>query len=232
MAFLIGIVGFLIFVLGARWFLTATPQQIRQVLKWSALIIGTGVIVFFAITGRVWVILVMLGCGMIWFLSGAPKKRISSQKQGDLNGENYALLQGENRSEETKTIEIFYEDQIVKGRIKTGPFAGRPLSSLCLAEGLALLFFLRDDFPSHELAEKWMDSSFPLWRSFLAAQERGAEMNKEDAARFLGVANGADSLEIEAVFSRMMLLLHPDQGGSDLLARLAFQARDVLLSAL
>jgi hypothetical protein len=62
-----------------------------------------------------------------------------------------------------------------------------------------------------------------------AAQPRGSAMTAEEAYEVLGLGPEASRDDIVAAHRRLMVRLHPDQGGSTYLAAKINQARDVLL---
>lgn len=62
-----------------------------------------------------------------------------------------------------------------------------------------------------------------------AARPAGEGMTRAEAAAMLGVAEGASSEEVQAAFRRLMLRVHPDQGGAPGLAAQLNAARALLL---
>jgi hypothetical protein len=62
-------------------------------------------------------------------------------------------------------------------------------------------------------------------------QPRSSGMGRAEAASVLGVGEGATRAEIEAAYRRLMLRVHPDQGGAAGLAAQVNAARSVLLGS-
>jgi hypothetical protein len=83
----------------------------------------------------------------------------------------------------------------------------------------------------------WLGGSILLTAAFwllTSARRRrtpaAAGMGRREAAATLGVAESAGRDEIEAAYRRLMFRVHPDQGGSAVLAAQINAARDMLLS--
>jgi len=128
----------------------------------------------------------------------------------------------------------------MEGRCLKGRFAGRMLSSLSETELLVLLEELRaTDAQGASLIEAYLDRRAPGWREGRveeAAKEqarapRGGRirMSREEAYEVLGLKKGASEDEIRAAHRKLMMKLHPDQGGSTYLAARINEAKDVLL---
>jgi hypothetical protein len=63
-----------------------------------------------------------------------------------------------------------------------------------------------------------------------AGPPRGGRMSADEARSILGVSSDATTEEIQAAYTRLMRLAHPDKGGTSGLAAQLNAARDRLLS--
>jgi hypothetical protein len=127
----------------------------------------------------------------------------------------------------------------MEGRILKGQFTGRTLSSLSDGDLLVLLEELRGfDEQGTVLIEAYLDRRAQGWREgpedaarAEARQPQSARgrMTREEAYEVLGLAKGANEDEIRAAHRKLMMKLHPDQGGSTYLAARINEAKDVLL---
>jgi hypothetical protein len=121
----------------------------------------------------------------------------------------------------------------IDGVVKAGAFTGRPLSTLGEVEVRALL----------AEAEASDPDGAALLRAYLARRYAGAgqgghagaasppqgAMSEDEALAVLGLARGATPDEVRAAHKRLMVKLHPDQGGSSWLAAKLNAARERLL---
>lgn len=126
----------------------------------------------------------------------------------------------------------------VTGRVVAGPLAGRTLDSLDRADSLALVRVLAANDPNAlRLFAIHLDRRFPGWREDLQGgadagtgnKARPGVMTHEEAQKILGLGPGADEAAIREAHRRLILKLHPDVGGSDALAAMVNEAKDVLL---
>jgi hypothetical protein len=125
----------------------------------------------------------------------------------------------------------------MSGKVLRGRFAGRQLNDLDRASLLALAAEMRSDLRSRGLLEQYLDRRFPGWREDVerdgAARARrpadAGAMTDQQAYEILGLAPGAGEAEIRAAHRRLMMRVHPDQGGSTFLAAKLNQAKDWLL---
>jgi hypothetical protein len=144
----------------------------------------------------------------------------------------------------------------VRGSVKNGPYAGRDLGSLGQDELLELLAEAHGiEAQSASLLEAYLDRRFPDWREPRAGASGGGggggwgrrqesaggpgrerargngngDMDEAEALEVLGLERGAAPEEIKQAHRRLMAKLHPDSGGSNLLATQINRAKDILL---
>ncbi len=147
-------------------------------------------------------------------------------------------------------MELDHDSGRMDGKVLSGPFAGRALSQLADRE----VFELLDAFQSEgareaALIEAYLDWRIPGWRDQASQEEggqtrgfagagpqepprgraRSSRMSVEEAYAVLGLDKGASEEEIRQAHRRLMMKLHPDQGGSTYLAARINEAKDVLL---
>jgi hypothetical protein len=122
----------------------------------------------------------------------------------------------------------------IDGTVRRGQHEGQLLSRLGLPVLLELLETARrDDPPSVDLLEAYLDRREPDWRRSAAGARApptaGAAMDEATALGILGLPAGASADEVKAAHRRLMAKLHPDHGGSTFLASQINQAKDFLL---
>jgi hypothetical protein len=150
---------------------------------------------------------------------------------------------GQKSGVRTETLEMVldHDSGRMEGRCLKGRFAGRALSSLRDAEVLELLEDISGtDQQGARLLEAYLDRRSQGWRDRRsgcgsreeARQPRHQEgrMSGKEAYDVLNLKPGATEAEIRAAHRRLMMKLHPDQGGSTYLASRINEAKDVLLS--
>ena len=87
--------------------------------------------------------------------------------------------------------------------------------------------------------EAYLERYYPDWREGEAFEEGGASnrssgrsgsaMTTEEAYEILGLEEGASEEAVREAHHRLMVRIHPDQGGSNWLAARINEARDILL---
>ncbi|HEX9489202.1 MAG TPA: DnaJ domain-containing protein [Stellaceae bacterium] len=149
------------------------------------------------------------------------------------------------RSSEVETdyirMRLDHDSGTMSGLVRRGPFQGRRLDELTQSELLALWRQCRvEDEAGANLLEAYLDRLLPDWR--VAAQRAGSAgggktsprpadaMTRAEAYEVLGLSWGAGETEIREAHRRLMMKLHPDQGGSTYLAAKLNRAREVLLA--
>jgi hypothetical protein len=139
-------------------------------------------------------------------------------------------------------MELDHDSGRMDGRCLSGGFAGRTLSSLSDGEALALLGEFRSGGAREAaLIEAYLDWRLPGWRdkeeeaakasngASGRRSARGTRMSREEAYAVLGIGAGAGDDEIRKAHRRLMMKVHPDQGGSTYLAARINEAKEVLL---
>jgi hypothetical protein len=235
-AFLAGLAALLILIAGARLLAAADPQKLASGTRMAGGIALLLVAAFLLARGALplAIPLAFFGLALLglpvrsWFGSGGPFATRKSPGQ---------------RSEvHTDALEMVldHDSGEMEGRCLKGRFAGRMLSSLSDAELLVLLEELREaDSQGAALIEAYLDRRGAGWREGRteeatkeqARAPRGGRtrMAREEAYEVLGLKKGASEDEIRAAHRKLMMKLHPDQGGSTYLAARINEAKDVLL---
>ncbi|HKW53088.1 MAG TPA: DnaJ domain-containing protein [Stellaceae bacterium] len=137
-------------------------------------------------------------------------------------------------------MRLDHDSGAMSGIVRRGVFAGRRLDELTRSELLALWRQCRvEDEPGSNLLEAYLDRLMPDWRA--EAQRAGSTgggkggarsadaMARAEAYEVLGLSAGASESDIREAHRRLMMKLHPDQGGSTYLAAKLNKAREVLL---
>lgn len=125
------------------------------------------------------------------------------------------------------------------GTVKRGTFTGKRLGELTRDQVIELLLECRTtDAQSAALLETYLDRVHGAdWRGTAEQSEqeavrpppRDGRMTREEALQMLGLNPGATEAQIKQAHHRLMMKVHPDQGGSDYLAAKLNEAKDLLL---
>lgn len=137
-------------------------------------------------------------------------------------------------------MELDHDSGHMEGQCLSGRFAGRQLSTLSDREAMEMLAELHQDgAPEAAVMEAYLDWRLPGWRDQESDETkqagagrrraRGNRMSAEEAYAVLGVGPGASDDDIRQAHRRLMMKMHPDQGGSTYLAARINEAKEVLL---
>jgi hypothetical protein len=146
-------------------------------------------------------------------------------------------------------MELDHDSGHMEGKCLSGRFAGRVLSSLSDHQAMELLAeFHREGAQEAALLEAYLDWRLPGWRDQESAEDwrargfaeegatepprgraRANRMSAEEACAVLGVGKTASEEEVKQAHRRLMMKMHPDQGGSTYLAARINEAKEVLL---
>jgi len=138
-------------------------------------------------------------------------------------------------------MELDHDSGQMEGKALSGRFAGRPLSTLSDKEAMELLDELHQEgVPEAAVMEAYLDWRLPGWRgqdqgpterakTGRGRRARGTRMSTEEAYAVLGIAPGASEEDIRQAHRKLMMKMHPDQGGSTYLAARINEAKEVLL---
>jgi putative nucleotidyltransferase with HDIG domain len=121
--------------------------------------------------------------------------------------------------------------------VRRGRFHGRKVDAMLYADVLLLLDECRRTEPaSARLLEGHIEALRARERQARKGPERPASsgrnergMSRDEAEQILGVQPASGPREIKEAHRRLMLKIHPDQGGSNYLASKINQAKDLLL---
>ena len=228
-----GVMVLVAFLIAGRAFVSADPETVKRVLQWTGGIAGA-ILVILAIDAGLGIIVVIAGLGVAWYLfRDRLKLGASSRSSGQVSEVETDYLR----------MTLDHATGTMTGTVRKGRFQGRRLEELDNRSLIALWREVRADDPaSVRLIESYLDRFMPDWREMARASASSgangsehpagaAPMTAEEALRILGLKPGASADEIKAAHHRLMLKIHPDQGGSDALAAQVNRAKDVLLGA-
>lgn len=216
-----------------RSFTRADPAFLARALKIGGLTLLAAALGFLLVTGRVSIATLIL--------FGIPAALMLHRRYSRLATASASEAPGAGGRSSLETpwlsISLDHDSGAVEGQVKRGRFADRALSSLSVAELVALLAECRADAESASVLEAYLDRVHGTgWRQGgeaggADAPPRGSKMTREEAYAVLGLRPGAGEEDVQAAYHRLMKKLHPDQGGSDYLAARLNEARDLLLGS-
>ena len=229
--FIGGLCVFVAATLLGRWFLQADPRVLAKVARWVAISGGLAFALFILLSGRFALLfpiaLIALPFVRRFLTQGRMWPRTNPTP-------------GQTSSVETEYLEMTldHDSGNMSGRIKRGAFVGYMLDELSREELIALLHeCVSADPEAAQLVEAYLDRMQDGWRDedVSAGRARGADglsgatMTTDEAYQILGLEPGSSHDEVRNAHHRLMLKIHPDQGGSTYLATKINQAKETLL---
>ncbi|MGD2131551.1 MAG: DnaJ domain-containing protein [Maricaulaceae bacterium] len=222
--FLLG-VGLLVIVLVAgRWFVNADPRMISRGIVGigSALAIALGALLTVRGAALIGGPLVLVGLGGLFpWMNLAGRSRPSPGGVSEVDTD-------------TVRMTLDRDSGAMDGVIKRGAHEGRRLSELDQTEVRALLEEARAGDPDGAaLLDAYIARRFGgegrTQGERAAPPGAASAMTEEEALSVLGLSQGASAEDIRAAYKRLMVKLHPDQGGSGWFAAKLNAARERLL---
>jgi DnaJ domain len=228
--FVIGIVALGLVVLLGQAFIAADPRALARSLRYlvATILIAIGAILFLAERWGLALPLIFAGVSALTMGRIGPLDLGAGRRSsGSASTVRSAYLE----------MRLDHDSGTMNGRVTAGAFAGRGLDDLGDGELVRLYREVARDGESQALLESYLDRRIPGWREDVegdaAAGAGGAAdagpMTDQQAYEVLGLASGASEAEIRAAHRRLMMRVHPDQGGSTFLAAKINEAKDRLL---
>jgi DnaJ domain len=243
--FLAGCAVLLLLLIGGRFLVRVDPRRLATVIRKTGGVAALAVAGFLLMRGALPIAiplavfgLALVGGRNVLGFSGRPFG--SAQKSP-----------GQKSQVRTDKLEmqLDHDSGHMDGRSLSGRFAGRALSSLSDREAMELLAELHSAGAREAaLMEAYLDWRLPNWREQASADEwqprgfaegehteaprgraRPNRMSVEEAYAVLGVKKTASEEEIKQAHRKLMMKMHPDQGGSTYLAARINEAKEVLL---
>lgn len=242
---LLFIVLIIIAVIGWFW-IRSLPAARRRPALVTLLLLGVLLmVILLALAGRFYLVIALLA-GLLPFIKRLVPGLIMGRvlRAMKMPGGRAQASAGNQSRVTSQVLEMTldHDSGDMTGKVLDGPLADRLLADLSESEFIQLLQFCREtDEDSARLLESYLDRRFgDSWRDDDTAepdaqheraqgQQRSGPLTEQEALEILGLKPGASRDEIVDAHRRMMQKMHPDRGGSDYLAALINQAKDVLL---
>ncbi|MGH8646165.1 MAG: DnaJ domain-containing protein [Gammaproteobacteria bacterium] len=239
---LVALAATLVVIVAWRWFLRTPPAVIAKHLRQVLLALGAVALLFLAGTGHLNWLLALLGALLAMAIRLLPLLRFAPllqrlwrqiRPQGGVRGDPHRS------TVDARYVRMWLEHGSgeIDGEVLAGPFAGKRLSALDLADLVNIYRHCRaNDADSAALLQSYLERVYgEEWKTTAStdagreSQPGRASMTPEEAYAVLALAPGASKVQIIAAHRRLILRLHPDRGGSDYLAAKINQAKDLLL---
>ncbi len=228
--FLLGLVLLVVFIASAKNFVRANPADLAQSIRTYGGILLLVLAGVFAFTGRFALAIPAFGFGVS--LLGLAGLR-------NLSGYNPQKSAGQRSRVRSAMVEMELDHDTgdLSGTVLAGGFQGRRLEDLSDEELKSFWQEAHQDEQSLKLVEAYLDRRLAGWREDFepdgadrqGSAARSGPMTDEEAYQVLGLTPDAGDAEIRSAHRRLMMRVHPDQGGSSFLAAKINEAKDTLL---
>ncbi len=216
------------------------PKSKQRRFRNRALLIGGGIIVFFAlITGKLHPLFAAVAALVPLAYRAMGLFHTFNTIRGFTNrmkaGASPGPTPGQTSEVETAFLRMRLDHDTgeMDGTVLQGRYEGCTLHGLDLEELLELLNECRPDRQSSAILAAYLDRVHEGWRKRRGSSPGPSSdgMNEDEARAVLGVGPDATREEIVQAHRRLMQRLHPDRGGSDYLAAKLNAAKDLLMGA-
>lgn len=213
-----------------RLFLTTPPAVLAKVIRYSSgllLVLGGAALLF---TGQAAFAIPIIFAGI------AILRGLGFRGQTPWGARKSPGHQSQVRSAAIE-MTLDHDSGNMDGTVIDGLYEGSRLSDLGMPQLLELVTAYEHDTESLILLETYLDRVYPGWRDDRdgdAGARQGASpgsgsMSTQEAYQVLGLEPGASKAEVRAAHRRLMKQVHPDRGGSAILAAQINEAKERLL---
>jgi hypothetical protein len=225
-----GVAILIVLVVFGRAFVATDPRMLVRTIRYG---VGIVLIAF----GAVMLLAERWGFALPLIAAGISAITIGRIGPIDLGGGQRSRGTRSSVRSAVLDMTLDHDSSTMTGVVTRGAYAGRSLADLDEAALGQLHRELAADSESLALLEAYLDRRIPGWREDFEADAtagtRGpansGPMTDQEAYQILGLAPGASEAEIRAAHRRLMMRMHPDQGGSTFLAAKINEAKDRLL---
>jgi len=231
--FVLGLCVFVAVFLAAKWFVNADPKAVVRALRWTLFGLFGGGAVFLAVSGRIPLAIPLVLVGLSFLRRWRNPMPSFTQRAAPSSGQESEV--------ETAYLKMILDHDTgsVDGTVLKGRFDGQILSGMELENVLELFAECRQTDPqSAALIETFLDRVHgDEWRegddsaTHAGPTGESGPMTRAEAMHVLGLEEGASQEDIKEAHHRLMLKMHPDQGGSTYIASKINQAKELLLGS-
>lgn len=232
-------------VVAVRWFVNANPARLAKHAQsgGSVVLVVVGALLMLRGQAVLGGSLIMAGLGKLSRSGGFGGASGGFGGYGGTGGAGRGTPKGGQASTvRTARLEatLDHDSGEIDATVLAGRHEGRQFSAMSPADVLDVWVDCAGDSESRLIVEAYLDRRMPEWRDHVernrdngAGASGGAgssgAMTEKDAYEVLGLQPGASEAEIRASHRSMMKKMHPDQGGSTVLAARLNEAKDILL---